>query len=610
MTRKFEKILYPLIVIFIFLVSFFLYSWTASRGTYLVDSGEFITAIKVIGIAHPPGFPTYILLGKLFSSVPLADSFAFKVSLFSAVASAFSLSLLVICTRLFLKLKDKISIPSWVQAGSILLAVCILGTRSVFWEQSNVAEVYSLNLFFILGLLFLALKFRQTSNWKYFYLGSFIAGLGLGNHPILLFFLPSLGLFCLWGKLRIQKSGFILNFLAGSTCFFIGLSVYLYVPLRSMTSPELDWGHTSRSLQHLYNHLTRLDYKDFGVLSDLSDKLQFALAFISSLWEEFGALLFLSAVGAVLMYKKFFSGFGIVLALFLTAPLSMIFLRSVEFSQAFEELYAQNYLPSYVAITIWLVFGIYGLYSIFAKLKGRLSSIILLWLVLIGFLAQTVPDNFKRNNLRHFQFLEHYTQRLFALEPNSVLVLSTEGAERDTVGFAMLYGQKVLGLRPDITVVSYPNIFATADEEIINKIYSETDARKQRTEFIKFLLGSDRYKNRPIYTTFLAESSDYNGQIHSQSNGYVYKINSIGIETPVSMPLEISDNDKAILRSDYFGRDVLAQVYYAQAASTLQNGNYGRSQEYYLEAIKYDNDLLGVDMASYRAFRDYVLNQK
>ena len=54
-------------------------------SNYGTDGGELITASMTLGVAHPPGYPTYILTSKLFSFFPLGGTIAFQYNLFSAV---------------------------------------------------------------------------------------------------------------------------------------------------------------------------------------------------------------------------------------------------------------------------------------------------------------------------------------------------------------------------------------------------------------------------------------------------------------------------------------------------------------------------------------------
>src|SRR5213079_751863 len=54
-----------------FLVALFLYSWTLAPTVTLTDSGELIVVAHGLGVAHPPGFPLWVILA-LFASLASA----------------------------------------------------------------------------------------------------------------------------------------------------------------------------------------------------------------------------------------------------------------------------------------------------------------------------------------------------------------------------------------------------------------------------------------------------------------------------------------------------------------------------------------------------------
>ena len=51
------------------------------------DSGEYIATSYRLGIPHPPGTPLYVLIGRLFSMLPLG-AIAVRVNLLSGVSAA------------------------------------------------------------------------------------------------------------------------------------------------------------------------------------------------------------------------------------------------------------------------------------------------------------------------------------------------------------------------------------------------------------------------------------------------------------------------------------------------------------------------------------------
>ena len=71
----------------VFIVSLANYSLTLAPAVTLVDSGELIVAARTLGVAHPPGFPLYLLLAHLATLIPIG-SVAVRVNFASAVFAA------------------------------------------------------------------------------------------------------------------------------------------------------------------------------------------------------------------------------------------------------------------------------------------------------------------------------------------------------------------------------------------------------------------------------------------------------------------------------------------------------------------------------------------
>ena len=44
------------------------------------DNGDFATAVAVEGVPHPPGYPTYLILGEAFKLLPFGD-IAYRLNL-------------------------------------------------------------------------------------------------------------------------------------------------------------------------------------------------------------------------------------------------------------------------------------------------------------------------------------------------------------------------------------------------------------------------------------------------------------------------------------------------------------------------------------------------
>ncbi|MCC6220975.1 MAG: DUF2723 domain-containing protein, partial [Deltaproteobacteria bacterium] len=82
----------------VFGLSLALYYFTLAPTATLVDSGELILAAHSLGVAHPPGFPLYVLLAHIATLVPLGN-IAERVNFFSALFAALTAS--VTCLAAF-----------------------------------------------------------------------------------------------------------------------------------------------------------------------------------------------------------------------------------------------------------------------------------------------------------------------------------------------------------------------------------------------------------------------------------------------------------------------------------------------------------------------------
>ena len=84
---KFGKWQY-LVGILLFILSFFVYLNTLGPSILPYrDSGELISVSHTLGIAHPPGYPLYILVGKIFTFFP-AGNIAFRMNLIRLSSTA------------------------------------------------------------------------------------------------------------------------------------------------------------------------------------------------------------------------------------------------------------------------------------------------------------------------------------------------------------------------------------------------------------------------------------------------------------------------------------------------------------------------------------------
>jgi hypothetical protein len=203
------------------------------------DSLEFQLVTYQLGIAHPTGYPLYTLLGKLFTLLPIGNV-AYRVNLMSAVFGAGAVALLyLLILRLMLLRKEATQtltgemslISFWVKQAGAVIGALLFSVGLIFWQQATVAEVYTLNAFFVVALLYAAshLSPQDTDRRKLMGL-AFLAGLALTHHRTSLLLLPALAVYLLliYGRRIFDLRTGLFMLLAG----LLPLLLYLYLPWR------------------------------------------------------------------------------------------------------------------------------------------------------------------------------------------------------------------------------------------------------------------------------------------------------------------------------------------------------------------------------------------
>ncbi|MCB8944128.1 MAG: DUF2723 domain-containing protein [Ardenticatenaceae bacterium] len=185
----------------------------ANFGT---DGGELITAAVTLGIPHPPGYPTYVLLGKLISLIPLG-TVAYRFNLFSAVCTATAAGFVTAIVAQGIR-------GRWQVAGAVSAGLC-LAFAPLVWGQAVITEVYGLNLLLVAALIW-ALWGKRPSP-----LTGLLFGLAITTHLTSLLLLPLL--------LTLTPRHQYFRLAQGIT---IGLLPLLTLPLLAHSGSPIIWG--------------------------------------------------------------------------------------------------------------------------------------------------------------------------------------------------------------------------------------------------------------------------------------------------------------------------------------------------------------------------------
>ncbi len=460
--RKKEQNLPWSILAVVFFGSFLVYWLTLAKGVFWWDSGELIANVATLGIAHRPSFPIYVLLAKVFSFIT-PGSLTFKVNLFSSLMASVSLvTLFLISVQLRKQIKTLSKVSDKLFYSVSLLSIILVGFTYSFWIQAVRAEVYTLAIFTFLLLLYLALRLseeirKQTSRkqTKILFLFCFILGLGLGNHyAILISILPALIYLVFQSNFRKYLKRKLI--FTGLCLFILGVSIYLYLPIRASADPIFNWGNPSsltqflksvlavESLQNMHNGESTSWWSNlFGTINLITDQLGL-LALVICL------------MGLFYFYQNnkkwfWFACWLIIGNCFLTALLTDEFI--------FDNPDLHAYLiPSMIILGLGFGFGVLFILSrlesvFYAKKKIlRFQNLFYPLAILIIAIISLLPayNSYPKANLSKNNFAAQYAKSIVDDLPKNSLVI-IDNPNLDFILRGLQYGEKV---RTDLVVLN------------------------------------------------------------------------------------------------------------------------------------------------------------
>src|SRR5918993_3158276 len=148
-----------------------------------LDSPMLQTAVPVLGVGHPTGYPTYMMLTHFFTYL------------------AFGLS-------------------------------------GAFWSQAVIAEVYTFEALLVALVILFLFLWRDRREGRYLLLSAFLVGLSLTHHLTSVLLVPATLAFVFFTDRRVfSRKGLILK---GVGLFLLGLLPLLYLPIRALMHAPLN----------------------------------------------------------------------------------------------------------------------------------------------------------------------------------------------------------------------------------------------------------------------------------------------------------------------------------------------------------------------------------
>jgi len=450
---------------------------TLAPTVTLVDSGELIVAARGLGVAHPPGFPLWLMLAHLASLAPfgkVAARINFSSALFAALACAM-LTLVVaelLITASFLaapRRKNKAGrqspkIADLTGSGFSIFAPAVgtgllMAFSRTLWSYATITEVYALNALLILMIFFLMARWRRriiesrrdtgeqvTIHDTWLYAAACVFGLAMGVHHVTVALtLPAVAAIVY----RTQGLKFFTSRrLLYAALISVGalLAVYAYLPWAASRSPVMNWGDP-RSLQEVWWHITGRQYRVFFTFSTATMGAQF-IEFCRMALREFGfpwlpVTLLLASVGIASAYKRDRTPFWFLL---LIVVADLAYALSYEIAED-KDAY---YLPAFISIAIAAGFGIRWLTQLAASQRSRVWTPYFAAAAAIVLTSATAfAANWPFNNRRHYFIADDYVENLFStIAPNGLLL-----TQDWQVASPVFYVQEIEQRRRDVKVV-------------------------------------------------------------------------------------------------------------------------------------------------------------
>ena len=496
--------------VLIFCVVLSIYHHTLQKSVPGGDAGELIVEAWQLGLPHPPGYPTFSLLGNLFSRLSLlevpegASPVAWKVNFMSAFFNSLSgvvlffTVLLIPTTSIRQELQDEDNSSkngdqpkvrsseghSVVDADARSLAWLIGASVAAFgfcfsplvWTYAVSAEVFALNNLFAAALLYTSVLFFKNPNMQKALIGAFLCGLGLTNQHSLVFFVLPVGLFVmlniLWGRRTCYQGTAILQ-VVSSFCF--GLAPYIYMPI--VSGAKGSWGDAS-TLEGFFKHILRREYGTFVLHPDMvgaeSWRERASLYFHSLLTKELPLskhysipILLAGSLYLIMFVPKKMSGL-ILLIMWVTYTVVFHTLSNIDLSTPLtfavhERFWMQPNAVAFIVFGVGIaasILSLFHLYSIFCKSVGRhripgaglaknaLQSSILCLFVTIMY--GHVKKNYKQMDMSENDDLDRvFRSCLLSLPAHTLVIL-----RGDHYTNVMRYLHQVDGVRPDLDLVS------------------------------------------------------------------------------------------------------------------------------------------------------------
>jgi hypothetical protein len=412
-----------------FVAALLVYVRTLLPGVSFGDWAEAEMIPARLGILHPTGYPLYLLLGKLFSVIPV-ESVAYRANLLSAVAAAGVVGMAVL-------IAVRLGVRPVIATGA---ALCLAVTGTL-WQEATFSEMNGLHLLLVALLLHRALVWRAERRDRDLLIGALLGGLCVSNHGLAITVVPLVILLVLVDARR-EIAAHPVVLVKAAAAFALGLAPYLYLPLRALAGPSEVYG-PFLTWDGFFGHVSGAQFRgDMHFTSIESFKAAWA-----AMPQVIDHLVSLSNV--------VFVGIGVVGVAILLLRNHWFGLLLVVLGVVNVYFYA-NYLGdlSHYLLTTWLILAI-GLAvaaeAVVCLVVGRIGlRAVGVQYAILGLALVLVVSNWATHDQSANRDGERFTSAVFAALPQDAVLLTYWDALTP-----LSYEHCIEGVRPDVTLQAY-----------------------------------------------------------------------------------------------------------------------------------------------------------
>ena len=205
----------------VFLIATIVYFLTMEPTVSWWDCGEYISTANKLQVGHPPGAPTFQLIGRFFTLFAFGDvtKVAMMVNVMSCLCSSFTILFLFWTISMLAQkiwMRDGENAPKnnqfAVLAASAIGALAYTFTDS-FWFNAVEGEVYAMSSLLTAITFWAILKWEKVSeepnHYRWLIFIAYIIGLSIGVHLLNLLTIPAITYIVYFKKYKFSWKGFI-----------------------------------------------------------------------------------------------------------------------------------------------------------------------------------------------------------------------------------------------------------------------------------------------------------------------------------------------------------------------------------------------------------------